>query len=296
MPAIPKQSGAWLRAQFKAAKPVRAPGVFDGMSARQAARLGCRAVYVSGAATAAARGFPDMGIIGIPEIVEQSRILAEASGLPTIVDGDTGFGGLPSLRRLVWELETAGAAAVHIEDQPNPKKCGFMKTEPSVSIDEMLQRISAARVAASDIVIVARLDCLIHEGIEETVKRVRAYQEGGAEMLFVNGIKTLEELKRVADVATIPLLHNMSGSDLSPDVTDQQAQEFGVKLVIYPIHAARAATKAATRVLTHIAKGEPIPPDEMMPFRDYFELAGWEETETFERAALDGANKRPVLR
>jgi 2-methylisocitrate lyase-like PEP mutase family enzyme len=165
-----------------------------------------------------------------------------------------------------------------------------------VPIEEMLQRICAARTAASDIVIVARLDCLIHEGMDETLKRVRAYQEAGAEMLFVNGIKTLDELKRVAESASVPLLHNMSGSDLSPDVSDEQARELGVVLVIYPIHAARAATKAATRVLTHIAKGEAIPRDEMLPFRDYFELAGWEETETFERAALDAASKRPVLR
>ncbi len=264
------------------AAPLVVPGVYDGLSARLAAQLGFRAIYVSGAGSAAARGMPDMSVISLSEMTDAVRVLGNAAGLPPIVDIDTGFGGPTAIRRCVGEMEAAGAAAVHIEDQPFPKRCGYLTAEECIPIEDMLIRLEAARTACS-LLVIARTDSLLTAGLPEAIARVRAYRAAGAEMIMVNGITRLEELEQLSEEAPGALLYNVSGSDRSPALARDIAVRCGVKIAIYPIQAARAAIAGAERVLRALANGAPITADSMMPFQRYMDLAGWADAETFER-------------
>ncbi len=273
---------AVLDEALQSAAPLVVPGVYDGLSARLAAQLGFRAIYVSGAGSAAARGMPDMSVISLSEMTDAVRVLGSAAGLPPIVDIDTGFGGATAIRRCVAEMEAAGAAAVHIEDQPFPKRCGYLTSEECIPIREMLIRLEAARTACS-LLVIARTDSLLTAGLDEAIGRVRAYRAAGAEMIMVNGITRIEELERLSEEAPGAYLYNVSGSDRSPALTREIAERCGVSVVIYPIQAARAAIAGAERVLRALASGAPLAGDSMMPFQQYMDLAGWADAETFER-------------
>lgn len=258
-----------------------APGVYDGLSARLAARHGFGAVYVSGAGTAAALGQPDMSVTGLAELLAATRTAARSSGLPVIVDADTGFGGPAAVRNTAAELAAAGASAIHLEDQPFPRRCGYLTAEPAIELGEMLIRLEAARSGAGEMLVIARTDTLLVEGIEVAIDRARRYREAGAEMIMVNGITALAELERVAAECGGSLLYNVSGSDRSPQLPAEAARRLGVAIVIHPIQAARAAAAAADGYLAALAgKGGQVP---LMPFREYMDLAGWAESESFER-------------
>lgn len=273
-----------LRAELAGHAVLRAPGVSDGITARLAAELGFRALYVSGAGTAASYGFPDMSLMTATELLSGVRTIASsAPGAYVVVDVDTGYGGLGSLRRMVRELASLGVAAIHVEDQPFPKKCGYMEPDPCVPIAEMAARIAAAAEPVRGPVVVARTDALLGQGMAETLARVRAYQEAGAEMIMVNGITDKAELETIAEACRVPMLHNVSGSDRSPDVSDVEARSWGIKIVIYPIQVARAAAAAAREMLTAIARGEDRASVPALSFAEYFRLAGWDEVSQFEQ-------------
>lgn len=260
--------------------PVVCPGVADGLAARLAARTGFEGVYVSGAGSSAARGLPDMGLMSLAELLDAVRVLTSSSGLPAVVDGDTGFGDAAAIRRTMRELAGAGAAGVHLEDQPFPRKCGYLTSDPCVPIPEMLRRLDAARAADSDLVLIARTDSLLTEGIDATAERAVAYARAGVELVMVNGISSYDELVRVYEATGFPMLHNVSGSDRTPAFTDEQYAAVGVRVVIYPIQAARVAARATQAYLLALKDGTPLPA--LMPFREYFDLAGWGETADFE--------------
>jgi methylisocitrate lyase len=271
---------ARLRARLAAAGPVLAPGVADGLAARIAAAQGFEALYVSGAGTAAARGLPDMGLLTLTELVDATSVIVRASGLPVIVDADTGFGGPLAIRRTAQSLADAGAAALQLEDQPVDRRCGYLTHEAPVPIPEMMRRLDAVRAAGTDLVVVARTDALLTEGLESAVERARAYCTQGVDLLMVNGIRTVDELRRLHDEVGFPMLHNVSGSDRTPDVAADVAQELGVQVIIYPIQAARAAAHAADRYLASIRGESEAPP--LLPFGDYMDAAGWSDAEAFE--------------
>lgn len=285
----PRSLADGLRSALADDLVLRVPGVYDGISARIAAELGFRALYVSGAATAASHGFPDMSLVTATELTTSVRtVTASAPQAWVVVDIDTGYGGIPSLRRLVAELRALGVAALHVEDQTFPKRCGFMGPETFVSIDDMSARIRAAADQPGGPVVIARSDTLLGEGMAPTLTRVEAYQAAGAEMIMVNGITDVAELTEVAKIARVPLLHNVSGSDRSPDITDDEARQIGVKMVIYPIHAARAAAEAARRMLRVISLGQNRESVPTLTFEEYFRLAGWDEVEQFEQRMYGG--------
>lgn len=276
-----------LRARIgAAAPPVVCPGVVDGLAARLAARTGFEGAYVSGAGSSAARGLPDMGLMSFSELLDAVRVIVSSSGLPVVVDGDTGFGDAAAIRRTLRDLVGAGAAGVHLEDQPFPRKCGYLTNDPCVPIPEMLRRLDAARAADSDLVLVARTDSLLTEGIEATVERAAAYAKAGVDLVMINGVSTYEELVRVYEATGFPMLHNVSGSDRTPAFTDEQYAAVGVRIVIYPIQAARAATLATQAYLRALKDGTPTP--DLMSFHEYFDLAGWSETEAFEDSIARG--------
>jgi 2-methylisocitrate lyase-like PEP mutase family enzyme len=272
---------AQLRARLAASTtPVRAPGVVDGLAARLAAARGFEAVYVSGAGTAAARGLPDMGLLTLTELVDAVSVIVRASGLPALVDADTGFGGPLAIRRTAQALADAGAAGLQIEDQPLDRRCGYLTHEPPVPVPDMLRRLESVRAADTDLVVVARTDALLTEGLDAAVERAIAYCTEGVDLLMVNGVRTLDDLRRLHDEVGFPMLHNVSGSDRTPDLDTPLAQQLDVRVVIYPIQAARAAAQATDTYLASLHGEAAVPP--LMPFGDYMDAAGWSDAEAFD--------------
>ena len=219
-----------LRQMLNGPGMVVAPFVFDAFQARIAQAAGFEAVYMTGFGTAAARGFPDVGLLTMAEMVENVRYIANAVDIPLVCDADTGYGNPVNVYRTVREYEAAGAAALHIEDQVWPKRCGFLVGKQVIPMAEMVPKVQAACDARRDanFVIIARTDALAVNGWEDVITRGRAYRAAGADLIFVDGIKTLDDMKRYAqELADLPLLYN---GQLLPV---QEIQKFGFKLTIY---------------------------------------------------------------
>lgn len=268
--------------------PLVCPGVTDGLAARLAREAGFEGVYVSGAGSSAARGLPDMGLLTLTELLDAVHVIASSSGLPTVVDADTGFGDAAAIRRTMREMAAAGAAAVHLEDQPFPRRCGYLTTDPCVPVSDMLRRLDAARAADSGLVLIARTDALLTEGLQSAVSRAAEYAKAGVDLLMINGVRSWEDLVRVHEATGFPMLHNVSGSDRTPALTEEQAQAVDVRITIFPIQAARAAASAVRDYLAALRSG--AEPPRLLPFPEYMNLAGWQETEQFED---DVARGRP---
>jgi 2,3-dimethylmalate lyase len=209
---------------------VVAPFVFDAFQARIAQAAGFQALYMTGFGTAAARGFPDVGLLTMAEMVENVRYIAGAVETPLICDADTGYGNPVNVYRTVRDYEAAGAAALHIEDQVWPKRCGFLAGKQVIPLEEMVPKVKAACDARRDaaFVIIARTDALAVNGWEDVAQRARAYRAAGADLIFVDGIRTLDDMRRyVKELGDLPLLYN--GQLLS--VAD--IEKMGFRLTIY---------------------------------------------------------------
>jgi 2,3-dimethylmalate lyase len=218
-----------LRELLRGEKMVVAPFSFDAMQAKIIEHTGFPAVYMTGFGTAAARGYPDVGLVTMSEMVQNAGYIAAAVDVPVIADADTGYGNPLNVRRTVREYEKAGVAAIHIEDQFWPKKCGFMEGKRVIPRDEMVQKIHAALDARldSDFVIIARTDALAVNGMGDTLDRCCAYREAGADLIFVDGLKTREHIETVAkSLHGLPLLYN------GGYVSVQEAEELGYKVMI----------------------------------------------------------------
>ena len=200
-----------LRAMLNSPEMVVAPFVFDAFQARLAQAAGFQTVYMTGFGTAAARGFPDVGLLTMAEMVENVRAIANTIDIPLICDADTGYGNPVNVYRTVREYEAAGAAALHIEDQVWPKRCGFLAGKQVIPLEDMVPKVKAACDARrnADFVIIARTDALAVNGWEDVNRRARAYREVGADLIFVDGIRTLDELTDYAKIlGDLPLLYN----------------------------------------------------------------------------------------
>lgn len=200
-----------LRKRLAARGLVVAPFVYDGLMARLAEAAGFEAVYMTGFGTAAARGYPDLGLLTLTEMVQNAHVISGAVEVPTICDADTGYGNPLNVARTVREYEHAGAAAIHIEDQVFPKRCGFLEGKEVIAADEMVSKVRAACDARtdSDFVIIARTDALAPLGWDEAERRARAYREAGADLVFVDGIRTVVDLDVYAErLGDLPCLYN----------------------------------------------------------------------------------------
>jgi 2-methylisocitrate lyase-like PEP mutase family enzyme len=218
-----------LREWLGGDRMVVAPFAFDAMQAKIIEQTGFPAVYMTGFGTAAARGYPDVGLITMSEMVQNAGYLASAVSVPVIADADTGYGNPLNVRRTVREYEKAGVAAIHIEDQVWPKKCGFMEGKRVIPRDEMVQKIRAALDARldHDFVIIARSDALAVHGMDDTLDRCHAYREAGADLIFVDGLKTRQHIETVAkSLRGIPLLYN------GGYVSVQEAEDLGYRVMI----------------------------------------------------------------
>ena len=206
-----------------------APFIMNALHARIAESVGFNAVYMTGAGTSAEKGFPDVGMLTMTEMVTNARYIANAVDIPVICDADTGYGNALNVQRTVREYEAAGVAGIHIEDQVFPKKCGFFEGKQVVPMEEHVQKVRAALDARTDpdFVIIARCDAYAVTGWEDTVRRCQAYKEAGADLVFVDGIKSMEDLELYArDLPDLPRMYN---GDLAPT---QEVEALGYKLMI----------------------------------------------------------------
>ena len=218
-----------LRQMLASDQLIIAPFVLNALHARIAEDVGHQAVYMTGAGTAAERGFPDVGLLTMTEMVSNAKYIADAINVPVICDADTGYGNPLNVHRTVREYESAGVAAIHLEDQVFPKKCGFFAGKQVVPVDEHVQKLHAALDARTDpdFVIIARCDAYAVNGWEDTVERCLAYADAGADLVFVDGIKSQDDIQRYAtDLRDVPRMYN---GDLA---TTQAMQELGYKLMI----------------------------------------------------------------
>ncbi len=218
-----------LRQLIDSGGMVVAPFVLNAFHAKIAEAAGFQAVYMTGSGTSAEKGFPDVGLLSQTEMVQNAGYIVNAVSVPVVCDADTGYGNPINVWRTVREYEKAGVAAIHIEDQVFPKKCGFFEGKDVVPSEEMVEKIHAALDARSDpdLIIIARSDAYAVNGWEDTMNRCRAYMEAGADMVFVDGIKTIEDLEAYAsDLADVPRLYN---GDLLPT---QEVEGMGYKIMI----------------------------------------------------------------
>jgi methylisocitrate lyase len=233
---------------------VRMPGAHNGMAAIQARSAGFEALYLSGAAMTASMGLPDLGIVTIDDVCFFIRQLVRASGLPVLVDGDTGFGEALNVMHMVRCFEDAGAAAVQIEDQLLPKKCGHLNDKKLAPAEEMAAKVAAARLARRDLVIVARTDAAATEGLEGAVHRANMYLEAGADAIFPEALENEEMFREFARRVNAPLLANMTEFGRSPNLSASQLEEAGYKMVIWPVSSLRVANKAQEQLYRAIAR------------------------------------------
>jgi methylisocitrate lyase len=233
------------------------PGVPNAAMARQVERAGFDAVYVSGAGMAnATAGVPDIGLLSLTEVVMLASYVANAVTIPAIVDADTGFGGAENVARTIRELEAAGLAGCHIEDQDFPKRCGHLAGKSIVDVEEMVGKIKAAVGARRDrnFMIIARTDARSIEGFDRAVERAGEYLAAGADAIFPEALQSTEEFRDFAREIDLPLLANMTEFGKSPLLTFEQLSDFGYRMVIFPQSAFRVSMKASEKFFAALKK------------------------------------------
>jgi 2-methylisocitrate lyase-like PEP mutase family enzyme len=235
---------------------VVAPGVYDGLSARLAARAGFPAIYATGGGIARSMGYPDLGLLSPREIVDRLANIVEQSDVPVIADADTGYGNALNVRRAVREFERAGVAAFHLEDQTFPKRCGHYDDKAVVTTADMVQKLRAARDALTDpdLLLIARTDALAVEGLDAAIDRAAAYHAAGADVIFVEAPTTEGEIEAIARRVKAPKLVNMFQGGKTPLVPLARLADLGYRIVIIPSDLQRAAIRAMELTLAAIAR------------------------------------------
>jgi methylisocitrate lyase len=231
------------------------PGTHNGMAALQARDAGFSALYLSGAAMTASMGLPDLGIITMDEVAFFIRQVARASGLPVLVDGDTGYGEALNVMNMVRTFEDAGAAAVHIEDQLLPKKCGHLNDKKLADAHDMAAKVAAAAKARRHLYLIARTDAAASEGVDGAVARAKLYLEAGADAIFPEAMISREMFEEFARrVPGVPLLANMTEFGKTPFFTASEFEAMGYRMVIWPVSSLRVANKAQQNLFAAIKR------------------------------------------
>ena len=244
----PASAGARFRAALAAEKPLQVAGTINAYSALLAERAGFKAIYLSGAGVAnASFGLPDLGITSLNDVCEDVRRITSATDVPLLVDADTGWGAAFNISRTISDLIKSGAGACHLEDQVQAKRCGHRPGKALVSADEMVDRIKAAVDGRTDelFVIMARTDAHAVEGQQAAIDRALKYVEAGADMIFAEALTTLDEYRQFTSVVKVPVLANITEFGKTPLFTVQELAGAGAQLVLYPLSAFRAMSKAA---------------------------------------------------
>ena len=244
-------AGARLRAAVEAERPLQIVGAVNAYSALLAERSGFRAIYLSGAGVAnASFGLPDLGMTSLNDVCEDVRRITSATALPLLVDADTGWGGAFNIAKTCADLIKAGAGGMHLEDQVAAKRCGHRPGKALVPPEEMVDRIKAAvdGRTVTDFVVMARTDAHAVEGQQAAVDRAAAYVEAGADMIFAEALKTLDEYRQFTSSVRVPVLANITEFGQTPLFTTAELGSAGVRLVLYPLSAFRAMSQAALKV------------------------------------------------
>ncbi len=264
-------------------RPLVLPGCYDALGARLVEQAGFDAAYMTGFGTTASLiGRPDVGLLGLTEMVDNARRITSAVDVPLVADADTGYGNHINVIRAVQEFERAGVAGIHIEDQVMPKRCGHLDGKQVVETAVMVAKLSAAVAARhdEDFVLIARSDARAPHGLDEALRRAAAYATAGADVLFVEALQGPDEIERVAnEFAGFPLLFNWAEGGKTPPLTFDEIAALGFAMIIMPIGTLLAATAAMQEFLAKLkAAGTPASfADDLMPFTEFTDLIGLPE-------------------
>jgi methylisocitrate lyase len=277
-----RQTGAQKIRDRVARGAVLMPGVYDALTARIAARVGFDVTFISGYSVSAARlGEPDFGFLDLGEMTDAARAVCRVSTAPVIVDADTGYGNALNVMRTVHELQDAGASGVFLEDQVWPKKCGHFEGKQVVGVEEHAAKIRAACDARGerDLFVVARTDARQPLGLDEAIDRCLAYKEAGADAVFVEAPRSVEELERIAATLPPPLVANMIERGVTPHLTRGELEKLGFNLIVCPLAALYAAARAVTDVLTELRDRETTAGivDRLLAFDEFGDIVGLRE-------------------
>ncbi|AUI59435.1 methylisocitrate lyase [Amycolatopsis sp. BJA-103] len=280
------QKRAAFRTGLNSGTLQRLPGAFNPLSAKLIERRGFEGVYVSGAVLSAELGLPDIGLTTLTEVAGRSQQIARVTGLPALVDADTGFGEPMNAARTVQVLEDAGVAGMHLEDQVNPKRCGHLDGKDVVERDVAVRRITAAVAARRDpdFVIAARTDAAAVHGIDDAIDRAKAYADAGADLIFPEAMRDAGDFERLRAAVDVPILANMTEFGKSELLDVKTLESLGVNVVIYPVTLLRLAMHAAEAGLDAIsAQGTQADLlDRMQHRRDLYDLLDYESYSTFD--------------
>ena len=283
-----------LRELVAGKKIVVAPGVFSPSVAKLAEKIGFRALYFSGAGFSSLLALPDLGITTLSEVSRAARQVTSKVSVPLIVDADTGFGEALNVARTVEEMKAAGAAAMHIEDQVLPKRCGHLEGKELVDADEMVKKLISARQAAGKgLLVIARTDARGVEGIDSAIERAKAYARAGADMLFPEALESREEFAEFRRKLSLPLMANMTEFGKTPYMTAEDFEKLGYDVVIFPVTAFRATMKAAKETLMELrARGtQKGMLDSLMTREEFYDLIDYRRYEEADSRALEAARR-----
>jgi methylisocitrate lyase len=283
-------AGARFRTLLGRPGILQLPGAHNGMAALQARAAGFDAVYLSGAAMSASMGLPDLGIITVDEVCFFIRQVARASGLPVLVDGDTGYGEALNVMHMVRAFEEAGAGAVHIEDQILPKKCGHLNNKKLAESHDMAAKVAAAARARRHLFVVARTDAAASEGIDGAVARARQYLAAGADAIFPEALTNAEMFRAFAKALPgVTLLANMTEFGRTPFFTASEFEAMGYKMVIWPVSSLRVANKAQARLYHALKKdgGTHAMLAEMQTRAELYETIGYHQYEALDASIVE---------
>jgi len=285
-------SGTALRTKIENGEFIVAPGVFDAMSTLMANRVGFDCVYASGYWTTASRlGIPDVGVATYTEMIAGISRIVKISSAPVIADADTGYGGLLNVRRTVRGYERAGVAGIQMEDQVFPKKCGHTPDRNVVPSKDMLGKIAVALDARSndDMLVIARTDSRTKLGLDDAIKRAKAFADVGADMVFVEALESEEEMRRVCGEVEAPLVANMADGGLTPIRPASELKDIGYACAIFPAISALAANAAVETALTHLKNSGTSVSDSvpLFDFQEFCSLVGFEDVWAFEKKWAD---------
>ena len=242
---------------LKNEKPLSVAGAINPYSALLAKKTGIKALYISGAGVAnASFGLPDLALTSLDNVLEDLRRIRGISNLPILVDGDTGWGSALNISKTTKEMISAGASGIHIEDQVSEKRCGHRPNKEIVSTEEMCDRMKAARDAITDdeFMLMARTDAFANEGINGTIERAQRYVEAGANALFPEAITSLEDYKTLSDTVSVPILANITEFGMTPLFKKDELKKAGISIILHPLSAFRAMSKAALEVYSTISE------------------------------------------
>jgi methylisocitrate lyase len=287
MPSAP--AGERFRALLKRPGILQIPGSHNGIAALQAKEAGFEALYLSGAAVSASMGLPDLGVITVDDVCFLIRQVSRASGLPVLVDGDTGYGEVLNVMNMVRAFEDNGAAAVHIEDQLLPKKCGHLNDKKLADPRDMAAKIAGAVRARRHLYIIARTDAIASEGMDGAVARAKAYLQAGADAIFPEALTSTEMFREFARrLPNVPLLANMTEFGRTPFFTAAQFEEMGYKMVIWPVSSLRVANKAQGRLYAAIRRdgGTHKMLDEMQTRTELYSTIGYSGYEALDASIV----------